>query len=222
MNTKFTEKYTTCLEKEYIFKSIDERLLENNYMLCMFSTNSSEGFLTFNKSKLDKFNIHDNLYCFISHSSWQEKTRITEFFKLKKYLEKKESKYLDFIIESEVTDNDLVLYYGIIEIDKNNLNDVLDVCSLWDTGIIFSWNSLDNRFNELIKKLSLCIGQNSSVSVDKAKMLNIITNYNSNSIIINAYIWQEFNEYCIDVFFKNKRDKKIMKIMGTGTFLNKI
>jgi hypothetical protein len=43
-----------------------------------------------------------------------------------------------------------------------------------------------------------------SIGIIKAKLINIINNYDDKSIIINPYVWEEFEDYHIDILTTKK------------------
>jgi hypothetical protein len=77
--------------------------------------------------------------------------------------------------------------------------------SLWNTGIIFSWKEVNNKFYKLIQQLTEIFRVNNmSIGIIKAKLINIINNYDDKSIIINPYVWEEFEDYHIDILTTKK------------------
>lgn len=203
MDTSFKEERIISLaDKKYAFKNLNEDFLVYDYEISMFKSTNSFNFSHFNKKILDALNCYSDLYCFIYFPYWQLMNRMVKYLRLQKYLIKKESKTFNFIIESEKVKDDYVMYYGIIKVNKNNFSDILNILSLWNTGLLFSWDEFNLPLNILCDKLvDLLESNNESVSEEKAKIMNKVTSLDKNSIIINPYTWPEFDNYHLDVFF---------------------
>lgn len=204
MSIEFSEEYISSLKnKKYVFKTLDDSLLTSDFKIYMFKNKKGFDFKSFDKNLIDKYNIYENIYCFIYFPYWQKKDRIVEYLKLKKYLKKNEFKDFDFSLEKEYSKNNYQMYYGIVKINKNNLSELLELISLWNTGIMFTWEEIDNKFYYLVDKLSEIFESDELPNeVEKAKLMNIIINCNKDSTIINSYIWEEFEDYHVDIFVK--------------------
>jgi hypothetical protein len=194
-----TEEISTIKDKKYLFKTIEEELLSHNYKVHSFYT-QNRGFKLIPKKNIDKLNKQDNLYCLLA-GSWQTKTRITEYYKLKESIEKKENKSFDFYKESQLENNKEILYYGIIKVSEQNFHDLLNIISKYDGGILFSWGEMSKKFDELVLTIIKYIAYEDDISIAKSKIVNSIIKYNKHCIIINPYIWYCEDKYVCDVLF---------------------
>ncbi|WP_321311920.1 hypothetical protein [Halarcobacter sp.] len=197
MNTKFNLEEIPSLKNNYKYNI---QGLEVNDLNDDYSVNMLSNFERLQIQDLFEFIKYKDIYCFLHLPYWQESNRIVKFYKLKKYIQKKEDKEFDFILESEIENSNSLLYSGILKVTNENISELLDLIEIWKSGILFSSNASD--FTDLISSLNNVLKRNMEYNKsNKADIINCLISYDNNISIIYPEWW---DEYYINILNLNK------------------
>ena len=144
-----------------------------------------------------------DLFCFVSSPYWQKDSKLVRYHGLAKFLQK-EHKFnnIDLDLESYTEIDDDVLFYGVVKVDIGNFNDILNLLSKLESGLLFTWdNQQGDNFDKLVEQLT-------NTLLSKSKSL---TNYLNAPIAINQildkgikafyiYSWPETGDNQLDIF----------------------
>jgi len=142
-------------------------------------------------------------YCFIVSPCWKKDTRIVRHYGLGRALEKDfEVGPLDFLFEKEITNDNDVIFYGVVKLTLANMRSICNLLSTNENGVLFSSQGpKDPNFSLLVEELAAIIAVNSrslTFNLNIVEAINLILSNGSEALF--PYAWEETGEYHLDIF----------------------